>query len=340
MTAAIMLAAAITALAIFFFVVEGDDLSEAHARTRTQVLSAARWAVVIACSWLLIPAATSQSGPDRVATVLGLALLIAVTILVPVRWFVQMGGRDPIWELRRTKTEVSLLANRVRLGKGTVPVSRLEETIARLRALRAPSTAELCDLLAAQVDDLMAGREAWNEAGRRSIRIDELSREIWPQDMPPYEVDADEATFSWRLYRHFGKMMELGSAVATPASLRRYRQLAVSIDEFRRPDTFRFIDAVLQSADRWLANPIEGAPWIDGYDFAALGPDGLEEVLKLWRRDAALWGAHLDDEDLSALQEDIARHAEAAGATEPGKPDEEFAEPADLVVPEPAREAG
>jgi hypothetical protein len=92
--------------------------------------------------------------------------------------------------------------------------------------------------------------------------------------------------------------------------------LLSSIGEYRRLDTSRFIDAVLQSADRWLANPAKGAPWITGYDFQALGPDGLDEVLKLWRRDAALWGAHLDDEDRRAIDEDLARHAEAAGAPE------------------------
>lgn len=312
MSTAIIAAAAISVLAFFFFIAEGDDLSEAHARTRAQVLNAFRWAIVIALSWLLIPSAASQTGPDRVGTVLGLALLIGATILIPVRWFVQFGGRVPVWELRRTKTEVSLLANKVRLGKGAVPVPRLEETISHIRAIRTPATAELCDLMAAQIDDLIAGRESWNEAGRRSIRIDEISREVWPYDMPPPEVDPDEATFLWRLYRHFGRMMEMGSADPTPAELSDYSEMMTSIDEFRRPDTLRFIDAVLQSADRWLADPVEGAPWISGYGFETLGPDGLDEVLGLWRRDAVLWGAHLDDEDRLALKADLARHATAA----------------------------
>jgi hypothetical protein len=336
MNTAVVSAVATTALAIFFFVAEGDGLSEAHARTRAQVLNAVRWAVVIALSWVLIPSAASQSGPDRVPTVVGLALLIGATILIPVRWFVQLGGRDPIWELRRTKTEVSLLANKVRLGKGAVPVSRLEETISHIRAIRTPSTAELCDLLAAQIDDLIAGRESWNEAGRRSIRIDELSREVWPYDVPPFEVHLDEATFFWRLYRHFGRMMEIGSVDATPDSLREFSELMVSLDEFRRSDTYRFVDAVLQSADRWLDNPIKDTPWIAGYDFEALGPDGLDEVLRLWRRDAVLWGAHLDDEDRLALKEDLARHAEETAATEPEPEEEAKAQPALSDDPAPS----
>jgi hypothetical protein len=303
---------AITALAVFFFVVEGDALTEGHARTRTQILNAARWALVIGLSWVLIPTAMSQAGPDRTTTVLGLAVLIAATILVPVRWFVQLGGRDPLWELRRIKTEVSLLANKVRLGKGAVSVARLEETIGRIGAIRTTATAELCDLLVAQVEDLIAGRESWNEAGRRSIRIDELSRNVWPHDMPPLEVDSGEATFRWGLYRLFGRMVEIGSAERTPASLLEYRNLMVSIAEFRRLDTFRFIDAVRQSADSWLANGVDGAPWIADYGLGALGPDGLDEVLKLWPRDAVMWGAHLDDDDLRALKEDMARHVEPA----------------------------
>jgi len=253
--------------------------------------------------------------------VLGLALLIGATILIPVRWFVKLGGRDPIWELRRTKTEVSLLANKVRLGKGGVAVSRLEETSRRLRALRSPSTGELCDLMQAQLDDLIAGGESWNEAGRRSIRIDELSRRVWPADMPPLEVEAEEATFRWRLYRHFGRMMELGSEERTPESLRDYRVLLSMIDEYRRPDTFRFIDAVHQSADRWLASPVDGTPWIAGYDFQALGPQGQGEVRKLWRRDASFWGAHLDEEDIHAINEDLARRAEATSVAAPVAPE-------------------
>jgi hypothetical protein len=191
----------------------------------------------------------------------------------------------------------------------------------------------MCDLLLAQLDDLIAGRESWNEAGRRSIRIDELGRELWPADMPARAVEADEATFSWRLYRHFGKMMELGSVDRTPASLREYRALMASIDQYRRPDTLRFIDAVRQSADRWLAHPSPELPWIAGYDFRALGPDGLGEVLKLWGRDATLWGAELDDEDRRAIKADLARHTEAADAANSNEPD---APAPDEPAPDPA----
>jgi hypothetical protein len=331
MIGAAIAAAGITVLAIFSFLAEGDGLAAGHVRVRTQILNILRWAIVITLSWALIPTAFVQPGSDRAATVIGLALLIGATMLIPVRWFVQLGGRQPTWELRRAKVELGVLTNRIRRDKGTVPTVRLRETIDRIEAIRAPDTVELCDLMIWQLDDLIAGRESWNEAGRRSLRIDELSRELWPDDMPPPEHEPDEATFRWHLYRLFGRLMEIGATDLTPDSRAEYRALLGSIDEFRRDDTLRFIDAVCRSTDRWLANHVSGRPWIAGYDFEALGPGGLGEVRAIWGRDATMWGAHLDDDDLRALEEDLARRAEskesaaeepAAEPAEPAEPDE------------------
>jgi hypothetical protein len=309
MNPAVIAAACITALALFFLLIEWDAMAQGHARVRTQILNAARWAIVIALTWALIPTALSQPGPERAATILGLAALIGAVMLIPVQWFVRLGGREPTWELRYAKVEVSQLANRVRRAPGSVPSLRLQDAIDRIDALRAPETSELCDLMRAQLSDLRAGAEAWNEAGRRSIRIEDLCRRIWPDDMPSPDFDPGEATFRWHLYRLFGRMMEIGLIDNPPLSLReRFRALAISLDEFRRDDTYRFIDAVQQSADRWLAHPV-GRPWIGSFDFEALGPDGLTEVRKIWGRDAAMWGAALDEDDLCAIQEDLARRA-------------------------------
>jgi hypothetical protein len=309
MTVAVIAAAGITALAVYFFFAEGDSLSAGHARTRTQVLDAARWAVVIALSWVLIPAASSESGPQRGATILGLAVLIGATMLVPMRWFVRLGGIDPAWELRRSKIEVAQLAHKVRRRRGSVSIPRLQDAIARIEAVRSPEFCELCDLLVAQVNDLIAGAESWNEAGRRSIRIDEIGRQLWPDEMPAPDLDPQEATFRWHLYRTFGAMIEIGGADPARSSRDAFRRLLASLEEFRRPDTDRFIDAVGQSADRWLAQPSAIRPWIASFDFEALGPDGLGEVRQIWGRDAALWGAQLDDDDRRAIKEDLARRA-------------------------------
>jgi hypothetical protein len=331
MNPAVMAAACTTVLAFFFFLLEGEGLAEGHARVRTQILNTTRWAIVIALSWVLIPAAISQPDEQRAATILGMAALIGAVMLIPVGWFVRLGGREPTWELRRAKVEVSHLANRARHSPGAVPAVRFGDTIDRIDALRTPETAELCDLLIAELSDLRGGAESWNEAGRRSIRLDELGRTIWPDDMPLTDFGPDEATFRWRLYRIFGRMMEVGVMGNPTLSMRkRFLALSISMDDFRRDDTSRFIDAVHQSADRWLAHTA-GRPWISSFDFEALGPDGLTEVRSIWGREAAMWGASLDDDDCRAIDEDLARRAKSS---------EPAPQPASDSSPAPLNEAG
>ncbi len=324
MNAAVIAAAGITSLAIFLFFIEGDGLAESHVRVRTQILNTARWAIVIALSWVLIPAAFA-TGPERAATILGLAVLIGAVVLIPVKWFVRLGGREQGWELRRAKVEVALLANKVRRDPGSLPVGRLQAAIGRIDALRTPASEELCDLLVAELEDLRSGSESWNEAGRRSIRIDDLCRRLWPEDMPPPEYDPDEATFRWHLYRTFGRMMELGSIRRTRSSRAAFSRLCHTLDDFRRPDTYRFIDAVKQSADRWLALPCRDEPWIESFEFQALGPDGLAEVKELWARDAVMWGADLDDDDRWAIKQDLVRRAAATSNADEAAPPAELA---------------
>ena len=329
MTAAVIAAAGITALAVFFFLAEGDSLTESHARVRTHLLNTTRWALVIALSWVLIPVPLSQPGPQRAASVVGLAVLIGAVMLIPLRWFVRLGGRDPTWELRRAKVETAQIANRLRRDVGSIPPSRIRDVILRVELLRRPYRAELIDLMVAELRDLLAGAESWTEAGRRSIRIDELCRELWPGEMPDPEYDSDEATFRWHLYRAFGRMMEIGALDRSHGVRRDFCGLLDSLEEYCRPDTQAFIDAVRQSAQRWLAAPARGRPWIWSFDFEALGPQGLDQVKRIWPRDAVMWGATLDAGDRRAIKEDLARRS---AATEPA------AEPA--AEPAPPSEAG
>lgn len=267
--------------------------------------------MVIILSWVLIPAAAADSSPQRAATIIGLAGLIGAVILVPVQWFVRLGGREPTWELRRARVEVAQIANRVRRNPASVSVGRLQDAIARLALLRSAETAELCDLLTAELSDFLTGSESWNEAGRRSIRIDHLCRSVWPDDMPPPDFDAQEATFRWHLYRTFGRMMELATPQPSRTALDTFERLRDSLAQFRRDSTYRFIDAAQQSADRWLARPVADRPWIESFEFKALGPDGLAEVKRIWGREAAMWGAELDDDDRLAVEADLARRAAA-----------------------------
>jgi hypothetical protein len=306
---AVITATGITALAVFVFLLEWVGLTEGHARPGAHILNAARWGCVIALCWALIPLAFSGPAPGRAATVLGLAALIGALMLVPVRWFVRVAGRDRIWELRWLRAEVTLLTNSVRRGAGSVPPDQLRNLIDRLDRAYAPETAELCDLLAAEVQDVLAGAESWNEAGRRTIRIDELCREFWPGDMPPPDFDADEATFRWRLYRAFGRLMDAGAKTPGTDERDEFARLLGSLDGFRRPDTKDLIRDIRRSGNRWLAGSASERPWIEAFDFSVLGPHGLEEVKQMWGRDSALWGAQLEDDDRLALKEDVARRA-------------------------------
>jgi hypothetical protein len=295
----------VTVLAVFFFLFQSEGLREGHARVRAQLLNAVRWGMVIALAWLLIPVSFSELGSQKDPTILGMVALVGALTLVPVRWFVNIGGREPTWELRRIKLESTQLANRVRRDRGSVPAVRLTDTIALIRQQRTAQTAELCDLMVAELEDLRRGVESWNEAGRRTIRIDEISRELWPGALPPPECDRTEATFRWRLYRAMGELMQAGSTTASPASLNLFRAVLDEIEGFRRLDTEVLIDALEVSAKRWVADSWSEKPWIEGFDFASLGPETTDCVKLLWGRDSVLWGAELDESDRRALALDL-----------------------------------
>jgi len=307
-------AAGISVLATFFFLLQGERMREGHARVQAQLLNAVRWGLVLVLAWVLVPVAFSQTGSQRGPTILGMVALLGALMLVPVRWFVNIGGREPTWELRRVKLESTKLANMVRRNRASVPSVRLTDAIALIREHKTAQTAELCDLMVAELEDLRRGVESWNEAGRRTIRIDEISRELWPGALPPPECDRAEATFRWRLYRAMGDLMEAGSTAASVASCKKFRAVLNEMAGFRRLDTEVLIDALEASAKRWVADSWNDKPWIEGFDFARLGPEVVDCVKLLWGRDSVLWGAELDDSDRLALADDLAARAKAAAA--------------------------
>jgi len=317
MVAAFVAAAGITAAAVFFFLVESEGLSRIHARVRTQILNCVRWALVIALTWLIVPATFAQEDPDRPVVVIGMIALAAALMLIPVRWLVRLGGRVHTWELRSARIEVAQLSNRVRRDPTLVPAERLDLAIARVNLLRTPGTREFCELLLSELEDLRAGTESWNEAGRRSIRLYGLGRQMWPGEMPPADYESTEATFRWRLYRTFGRMMEVGASRRTRDCLDEFEKLLASLEAFERDDTKPFLDDVRRSANDWLDGHSGAGPWIDGYDFTPLGPNGLDEVRALWGRDSALWSAELEEEDLHSLEQDLARREAARAAGTP-----------------------
>jgi hypothetical protein len=118
--------------------------------------------------------------------------------------------------------------------------------------------------------------------------------------------------------------MEIGAMERSPESTDEFKRLIESLDEFRRPDTKDFIADVRRSGNRWLkSDPRRRGPWIEGFDFRPLGTRGLEEVRAIWGRDAALWGARLDESDLRASEQDLVRRRASVDpvATDPQAPD-------------------
>jgi hypothetical protein len=322
MVSAFVAAAGITAVVVFFFLMESEGLARIHARVTTQLLNTTRWAFVVAITWLLIPATFSQENTDRPVVVFGMVGLALALVFIPVRWLVRLGGRERVWELRSVRLEVARMANRIRLDPETVSPDRIDRLSARIKTLRSPASRELCDLMISQLDDLRAGSESWNEAGRRSIRLNELSRHLWPEEVPPPDHAPDEATFLWHLYRIFGRLMEAGTARRTRNTRTEIDRLLAALDEFERPDTAAFIEQVRSSMCRWLGGEPRRGPWIDGFDFSPLGPDGAAEIRTLWGRDSALWGAHLDEEDMGEIELDLARRglaADTAGSVPGGR---------------------
>jgi hypothetical protein len=310
--AAVIAATGITAVSVFFFLLEWAALTEGHARPVAHILNAARWVCVIALCWILIPVAVSAPATERAATLVGLAALTGALMLVPARWFVRVGGRKPLWELRRIRVDVARLANSVRRDAGSAPPGPTRDLIDRIGGAYTPETAELCNLLVAELTDVLTGYESWNEAGRRTIRMDELCRGFWPDDMPPPDFDVTEATFRWHMYRTFGQLMDVGAADPAAEARDEFVRLLGTLDGFRRPDTRTLIRDVRRSANLWLGKRSAERPWIEAFDFSVLGPHGPQEVKRIWGRDAALWGAELEEDDRRALQEDLARRASAS----------------------------
>jgi hypothetical protein len=309
LTTALVAAAAITVVAVFLFAGDAVRLRADHARLGALFLDLARWLAVLALAWGAIVMAATDSSMYRTITIVGMGGLAVALMIVPAPWFVLFAGRDPSWELRSLRVEISNATNRIRRDRALVTPARIRGLIGRTRRSRTPGTAELCDLLEAELTDVTAGDEAWNEAGRRSIRIDELCRGLWGREVPQPDYDRAEATFRWRLYRIFGQLMELGTARPTPAARGEFVYLLRSLGAFRRSDTAPFISDVRRSALRWLSDGSAERAWIENLDFSVLGPNAAEGLQSIWGRDSAMWGAELDADDRLALEKDRGRRA-------------------------------
>jgi hypothetical protein len=277
------------------FRTERRKLRAGHARRRAVILDGLRLAGV-AGMFLALPAAQ----PRPLASI-GLDLVGFAIIAMPSSWILAIGGVDPKWELRRVQEEASALMGRYPSPmpvEGTASMRRLVRYVTQLRT---SETAQLCDLLVARYNNWIDGTQRPLDLGRRSIRIYDLQREIYGEEVRSPEFGESEATFRWRLYRVFLEMTECGLAGQTVPQKVLFLDLIHELDSYRREDTASFIDGVQSSAYAWLKSPNPTDPWQPSIGVGDLEPLVDEGTRRLWPRTSVFWGAILDETDRREL---------------------------------------
>ena len=270
-------------------------LQAGRARRRALILDGAGLTAA-----LMLFVALPSAEPRPLATI-GFGLAAFAFIAIPTWWMLTIGGVDPKLELRRLQTDAAELMTRYRSPippEGTAVMRRIVADVARLRT---PETAELCDLLIARYNDWIGGSGRPLDRGLRSIRVYDLQRQLYGEEVRPPELDEEEATFRWRLYRVFGELVELWVAEQTPKQRSRFGKLIHALDSFRREDTVSFIEGVQSSARAWLRLHDRQAPWQAALAAPAAAPPVGETRQRLWPRTSVFWGAILDEHDRGEL---------------------------------------
>jgi hypothetical protein len=277
------------------FTTERALLAEQRARRRAQVLDAARLTAS-----LLMVLALPFAQPRPLATI-ALGLAAFAFIAVPSTWALNLGGVDPRWELRRLQAEGAALMRRFGSPMPPDGAAAMRELMADLERVRTEDTAELCDLLASRYEDWIAGSYRPLELGRRVIRIYDLERRLYGDELQPAPLPQDEATFRWRLYRVFGSLVESGQAEQTAQQAARFSGLIHELERYRRADTSDLIDGLEASASAWLELPAPRPAWSPDRAQrrgAVAGSAGEP----LWPATSVLWGAVLDESDRLELR--------------------------------------
>lgn len=269
-------------------------LHEGRARSRALVMDGVRLAAV-AAMFFALPAAQ----PRPLATI-GLGLAALAFIAVPSSWMLAIGGIDPKWNLRRIQAEAAALMARYPSPMPADGAEEMRRIVRSVGRLRTAETAELCDLLVCRYTDWIEGTQRPLDLGRRSIRIYDLQRELYGDEVRPPELEEREATFRWHLYRVFNEMAECGVAEQTPEQKADFRRLIHELDSYRRDDNASFIDGVQASARAWLkSHPV--ARWQPAIGVGNLSSAVEEGTRQLWPRTSVFWGAILDETDRREL---------------------------------------
>jgi hypothetical protein len=279
------------------FRVERMMLREGRARRRALIIDGVRLAAV-AAMFLALPVAE----PRPLATI-GLGLAAFCFVAIPSTWMLAIGGMDPKWELKRVQEEAAGLMARYPSPmppEGAAQLRRLTRYVGRLRNAQ---TGELCRLLTERYRDWIEGTSQPLELGRRSIRIYDLQRDLYPDDVRPTELSEEEATFRWRLYRIMMNLVELGVPDQTAEQEARFHALVADLDSYRRKDTAGFIGGLQASARAWIRRKPPRHRW-DPTAGVPAGKPTIEDVRpQLWPKTSIFWGAILDEEDRIALRE-------------------------------------
>jgi hypothetical protein len=277
------------------FRAEREALAEKRARRGAMILDAGRLTAAL-LMFLALPIAE----PRPLATI-GLGLAAFAFVAVPTSWALNAGGVDPRWELRRLQAEGAELMARYQSPMPPEGVEKMRAVIADLELARSIETAELCDLLADRYEDWIAGEYRPLDMGRRVIRIYDLQRQFFGDEVRPPELSEEEATFRWRLYRVFGEMVDCGVAEPTTRQRDRFSKLIRELESHRRHDTGAFIDGVRLSATVWQEAPGVRQAWQPAAPIRRGAAQGKRNPA-LWPRTSVFWGAILDGADRVELQ--------------------------------------
>jgi hypothetical protein len=282
-------------LLAFLFRTERMMLREDRARRRATVIDGVRLAAV-AAMFFALPVAE----PRPLATI-GLGLAAFCFIAIPSSWMLAIGGVDPKWELKRIQADAADLMARYPSPMPHDGASEMSALIGYILRLRTRETTELCDLLIARYNDWIEGSQMPLSLGRRSIRIYDLQREMYGDDVRPPELTEQEATFRWRLYRVFNQMVECGTAQQTADQKKQFAALIRELDAYRRDDTVSFINGLQASAHSWIRARGHRGAWQPAIGVPDAAPKVEEARQELWPRTSIFWGAILDETDRREL---------------------------------------
>jgi hypothetical protein len=254
---------------------------------------------------------------NQTALAVGLALGGGATLLIPDEWLIRLGGLEQKWELRRVRGDASDYLGRQVTAQVPADVTTMNRYFARMRALRAPDTAEFCDLAILQMETWLTGRYMVRDKTLLAVRLYEVEVELFGQEHCLPIPDRVEATFRYRLLKTFIQLNEMGDERPTDDAAVRFASLLTKLDGFRRPDTLAFIDAVERSAREWVTSsgPDQGWGGPDG-KFSEISPIVDKEYWALWPNADVFWGAAIDAEDRAAVEDPAFRlgpsHSEEA----------------------------